>query len=181
MQQLTNQEWWCWNCLLLLELQHRKSQCSSKKTLQSRVRDIYESHLSCCGLKTRRTSWLNPHRCALSSTTPDQQQIATSSKTLQLPSNNCIVALQWILAHCGDWEQHTPNWTHTCINMVPWAACLWCKEDQTKEHILQNCEMRDKERSAAWSTETTLDQKLHGDDENLRRTTMCIAATGLTV
>ena len=42
------------------------------------------------------------HNCALSSTSPDQQQFSTSSNALQLLCNyyNCRVALQWRLAHC---------------------------------------------------------------------------------
>ena len=40
---------------------------------------------------------------------------------------------------------------HTRLNahMLWRAVCLCCKEDQTKEHILQNCKMRDNERTAA--------------------------------
>jgi len=41
--------------------------------------------------------------------------------------------------------------------------------------------MHEQERSATWPTETTLHQKLHGNVEDLRRTTQFIIATGMTV
>ena len=70
---------------------------------------------------------------------------------------------------------------HKQLNMVLWAACPYGEEDQTKEHILQTCKRHDQKRYAAWPTETTLNQKLHGDEENLRQTTKYILETGKTV
>ena len=70
---------------------------------------------------------------------------------------------------------------HNKLNMVLWAACTCGEEDQTNEQILQNCERHDQKRYAAWPTEKTLNQKLYGDEENIRHTTKYILDTGLTV
>ena len=55
--------------------------------------------------------------------------------------------------------------------MVQCAARPCFEEDHTKEHIPQRCKKYDKERSAARLIETTLNQKLHGNDKNLKGTT----------
>ena len=57
---------------------------------------------------------------------------------------------------------------HNKLNMVLWAACTCGEEDQTNEHILQNCERHDQKKYTAWPTEKTLNQKLYGAEENHR-------------
>ena len=59
---------------------------------------------------------------------------------------------------------------HDKLKIVLLATCPCGEGDQTTE-----------ERSATGPTETTLHQKLHGDVEDLRRTTKFIIVTGLTV
>ena len=66
--------------------------------LQSRVRDIDDGHLSCCGLTTEEHHVCSSHRCTFISTSTDQQRIAHLA--LQLLSNNCRVAFQWIPTQC---------------------------------------------------------------------------------
>ena len=72
---------------------------------------------------------------------------------------------------------------HMCkkLKLVPTAVCPCGEGEQTTEHVFQHCKRHDQERSAIWPTGTTIHQKLHGDAEDLIRTTECITTTGLTV
>ena len=175
------------------------------------------------------------HRYALSSTSPDQQHIATSSKSsattqqqlqsspsvntrplrcfwtwtsrqtrkgrcyCELPKKATITKAimmpsqekdayhllsrseQVILARLRTGHNRLNTHMHKKPKMVLWAVCPCGEEDQTKEHILQNCERHDQNKYTDWPTEKTLNQKLYGDEENLRQTTKRILTTGLTV
>ncbi|XP_060577697.1 uncharacterized protein LOC132734852 [Ruditapes philippinarum] len=72
---------------------------------------------------------------------------------------------------------------HMCrkYKLVPSPICPCGEEDQTTEHILQRCKRHDQERGATWPRGATLQQKLYGDVEDLRRTTTFIADTGVIV
>lgn len=65
--------------------------------------------------------------------------------------------------------------------LVQSPKCPCGEEDQTAEHVLQRCKRHDQERTATWPQETTLQQKLYGDVEDLRRTTSFIVDTGVVV
>ena len=56
------------------------SNTNTLQQLQSRVWGIDDGHLSCCGITTEEHHGCMSHWCALISTSPDQQQIATSGK-----------------------------------------------------------------------------------------------------
>ena len=74
---------WGWYCQWHPYQQHRSSQCTNTKTLhqiQSRVRGMDDGHLSCWGLTIEEHHGCISHWCVLSSTNPDQEQIAISSK-----------------------------------------------------------------------------------------------------
>jgi hypothetical protein len=55
------------------------------------------------------------------------------------------------------------------------------EKDQTAEHVLQRCKRHDQERAATWTQETTLQQRLYGYVEELRRSTSFIVDTGVVV
>jgi hypothetical protein len=65
--------------------------------------------------------------------------------------------------------------------LVQLPICPCGEEDQTAEHVLQRCKRHDQERAATWPPETTLQQKLYGNVEDLRRTTSFIVDTGVVV
>ncbi|XP_052236203.1 uncharacterized protein LOC127847991 [Dreissena polymorpha] len=65
--------------------------------------------------------------------------------------------------------------------LVPSPLCPCGEEEQTAEHVLQRCKRHDQERAAEWSEDTTLNRKLYGGLEDLRRTTTFIAETGMIV
>jgi len=65
--------------------------------------------------------------------------------------------------------------------LVQSPKCPCGEEDQTTEHVLQRCKRHDQERAATWPQETTLQQKLYVDVEDLRRTTSFIVDTGVVV
>jgi len=65
--------------------------------------------------------------------------------------------------------------------LVHSPKCPCEEEDQTTEHVLQRCKRHDQERAATWPQETTLQQKLYGDVEDLRRTTYFIVDTSVVV
>jgi len=65
--------------------------------------------------------------------------------------------------------------------LVPSPICPCGEEDQTAEHILQRCKRYDQEREATWPQDATIQQKLYGDVDDLRRTTTFIADTGVVV
>ena len=152
------------------------------------------------------------HRYALSSLQAlTNTKLPHLAKTLQLLSNNCRVAIQWILTHCkGRCYCELPTKAtitkaimmpsqekdayhllsiseqvimislrtehnrlnahmHKQLKRVLWAACPCGEGDQTKEHILQNCKRHDQKRYAAWTTEKTPNQKLHGDERTSDR------------
>ena len=68
--------------------------------LQSKFRGIGDGHLSCCGLTTEEHHVCSSHWCTFISTSTDQQRIAHLA--LQLLSNNCRVAFQWIPTQPGN-------------------------------------------------------------------------------
>ena len=78
---------------------------------------------------------------------------------------------QVILARLRTGHNRLNTHKHKKPKMVLWAVCPCGEEDQTKEHILQNCERHDQNKYTDWPTEKTLNQKLYGDEENLRQTT----------
>ena len=65
--------------------------------------------------------------------------------------------------------------------LVQSPKCPCGVEDQTVEHVLQRCKRHDQERAAMWPQDTTLERKLYGDVDDLRRTTAFIADTGVIV
>ncbi|XP_052280746.1 uncharacterized protein LOC127878267 [Dreissena polymorpha] len=65
--------------------------------------------------------------------------------------------------------------------LVPSPLCPCGEEEQTAEHVLQRCKRHDQERAADWSEDTTLNRKLYGGLEDLRRTATFIAETGMIV
>ena len=78
----------------------QKQPVQQLQQLQSTVRGIIESHLSCCGLKTRRASWLyfpQMHSVLQPLTNNKLPHLAKALQSL----SNCRVALQCILAHCA--------------------------------------------------------------------------------
>lgn len=67
------------------------------------------------------------------------------------------------------------------FKLVPSPNCPCGEEEQTAEHILQRCKRYDQEREAKWPQGATILQKLYGDVDNLRQTTLFIADTGVIV
>lgn len=72
---------------------------------------------------------------------------------------------------------------HMCrkYKLVPSPLCPCGEEDQTAELILQRCKRYDQEREATWPQGATIQQKLYGDVDDLRRTTTFIADAGVVV
>jgi len=114
--------------------------------------------------------------------------LSHQAKALQLFSNNCRWTLHWIPAHFGALENQQADKLAKkgAQTEQPGANVSYQENAYTIKHIIQNCKRHDQERSASWPTELTLNQKnlkkkLHGDEENPRRTTTCILAISLIV
>ena len=67
------------------------------------------------------------------------------------------------------------------MNLVPSSMCICNIEDQTTQHILQRCPNHTNIRNQLWPDNTTLQQKLYGPLEQLRKTVSFIQQSGLSV
>uniref|UniRef100_A0A0B7BSN7 Reverse transcriptase zinc-binding domain-containing protein n=1 Tax=Arion vulgaris TaxID=1028688 RepID=A0A0B7BSN7_9EUPU len=59
------------------------------------------------------------------------------------------------------------------------AACTCGAPKQSPEHILQDCPSLSSERLEIWPTETTLQDKLWGTGEDLKRTALFMSQNGV--
>ena len=66
------------------------------------------------------------------------------------------------------------------FRLVPSPLCT-CGEEETPEHVIQNCPLYDRMRSRAWPTRADLHTKLHGSKQDLLTTTSFIKQTGLAI
>ena len=67
------------------------------------------------------------------------------------------------------------------IGVAESSLCSCEMEDQTPQHVLQACPLLSALRTQTWPEETTLQQKLWGNTEDLRRTCQFTAAAGLRI
>ena len=67
------------------------------------------------------------------------------------------------------------------MKLVPSSMCICNIEDQTTQHILQRCPNHTNIRNQLWPDNTTLQQKLYGPLEQLRKTVSFIQQSGLSV
>ena len=67
------------------------------------------------------------------------------------------------------------------MKLVPSSMCICNIEDQTTQHILQRCPNHTNIRNQLWPDNTTLEQKLYGPLEQLRKTVSFIQQSGLSV
>ena len=70
---------------------------------------------------------------------------------------------------------------HKKMKLVPSSMCICNIEDQTTQHILQRCPNHTSIRNQLWPDNTTLQQKLYGPLEQLRKTVSFIQQSGLSV
>ena len=70
---------------------------------------------------------------------------------------------------------------HTRFKLVQTPKCPCGEADQTTEHVLQHCTNHDDLRKQTWTQETSLQDKLYGPVEALKKTTRFIAETGLKI
>ena len=61
------------------------------------------------------------------------------------------------------------------------ASCECGNEEQTPEHILMSCPLLEMARRKTWTTETTLQTKLWGSADDLKRTAGFVAASTLQI
>ena len=93
----------------------------------------------------RRAPWLYFPQIHSQFCKPWPTTIATSSKALQLLSNNCRVAIQWILAHCdvsGNEQADKlakEGATVSYQNRMPIPKQVWCQE-KSAYHLLSMSE-----------------------------------------
>ena len=89
---------------------------------------------------------------------------ATITKAITMPSKwkddyqLLCMSEQVILARLRTGHNRLNTHMHKKPKMVLWAVCPCGEEDQTKEHILQNCERHDQNKYTDWPTEKTLNQ-----------------------
>ena len=67
------------------------------------------------------------------------------------------------------------------MKLVPSSMCICNMEDQTTQHILQICPNHTNIRNQLWPDNTTLQQKLYGPLEQLRKTVSFIQQSSLSV
>ena len=67
------------------------------------------------------------------------------------------------------------------MKLVPSSMCICNIEDQTTQHILQRCPNHTNIRNQLWADNTTLQQKLYGPLEQLRKTVSFVQQSGLSV
>ena len=67
------------------------------------------------------------------------------------------------------------------MKLVPSSMCICNIEDQTTQHILHRCPNHTNIRNQLWPDNTTLQQKLYGPLEQLRKTVSFIQQYGLSV
>ena len=102
-------------------------------------------HLSCCGLKLQEHhGWIFTYMLLLIQ--PLTNNILSHlAKTLQLLSNNCRVAFQWILTHCdfsGNEQADKlakEGATVSYQNRMPIPKQVWCQE-KSAYHLLSMSE-----------------------------------------
>ena len=70
---------------------------------------------------------------------------------------------------------------HKTIKLVQSPLCTCQIENQTADHILQDCPTFTKLRTQIWPDGISLHQQLHGTTKGLRRTVGFIQQTGLSV
>ena len=70
---------------------------------------------------------------------------------------------------------------HTRFKLVQTPKCPCGEADQTTEHVLQHCKNHDDLRKQTWTQETSLQDKLYGTVETMKKTTRFIVESGLKV
>ena len=70
-------------------------------------------------------------------------------------------------------------YTKLKIGRTPLCACETAP--QTSQHILQACPLLDSEREKCWPTQTSIERKLYGKLDELRRTVGFIVSSGIKV
>ncbi|XP_041375231.1 uncharacterized protein LOC121388082 [Gigantopelta aegis] len=69
---------------------------------------------------------------------------------------------------------------HKRFWLLPSSMCT-CGEEQTSEHIIQNCIYLQQLWETTWTTTTTLQKKLYGTSSDLQKTVSFIVTAGLDV
>ena len=90
-------------------------------------------------------------------------------------------AVQVILIRLHTWHNRLNAHMNKKMKLVPSSMCICNIEDQTTEHILQRCPNHNNIRNQLWPDNTTLQQKLYGTLEELRKTVSFIQQSGLSV
>ncbi|XP_060572511.1 uncharacterized protein LOC132730568 [Ruditapes philippinarum] len=65
------------------------------------------------------------------------------------------------------------------LKLAASPKCSCGRDNQTAEHLLQQCPLLEQQRRAVWPHETGIQTKLHGAMEELQKTATCIDVAGL--